>query len=104
MSEPILISLIGLGGAVIGSLATIAGSVILFCLKERARAKRDAPQRKLLLSMLENPTHNWRKIDILMHVIRADERTTKNLLLTIGARASEDGQQLWGLIKRNPLP
>jgi hypothetical protein len=26
------------------------------------------------------------------------------LLLEIGARASEDGSDLWGLISRNPLP
>jgi len=104
VNEPTLIALIGFGGAVIGSIATMAGSVLLHCLKERAIAKRDAPRKQLLLSMLENRNHNWRSINTLMHVIGADESTTKSLLLEIGARASEDGQQLWGLIWRNPLP
>jgi hypothetical protein len=54
--------------------------------------------------MLQNPDYDWRKLDTLMHVIGADEQTTKRLLLEIGARASEDGQPLWGLISRNPLP
>ena len=34
----------------------------------------------------------------------ADEQTTKRLLIEVGARASEDGQPLWGLVERNPLP
>jgi len=38
-----------------------------------------------------------------MHVIGADEATTKRLLLEIGARGSEDGQDLWGLLERNPF-
>ena len=104
MNEPILIALIGVAGAVIGSVATLAGSLLLHCLKERAAAKRDEPRKKLLLEMLENPKHQWRRLETLMHVIGADERATKTLLLAVGARASEDGQPLWGLTKRNPLP
>ncbi len=54
--------------------------------------------------MLRAPHYQWRKLETLKHVIGADEATTKNLLLQIGARASEDGQPLWGLLERNPLP
>lgn len=104
MSESITIALIGVAGAIIGSVATIAGSIVLHCMKERAAAKRDEPRKKLLLEMLENSEYQWRKLETLMHVIGADEKTTKNLLLVVGARASEDGQPLWGLVKRNPLP
>jgi hypothetical protein len=104
MSESITIALIGVAGAVIGSLATIAGNAVLHCLKERAAAKRDEPRKDLLREMLKNPDYQWRRLDTLMHVIGADEKTTKNLLLQIGARASEDGQPLWGLKERNPLP
>lgn len=38
-----------------------------------------------------------------MHVIGADESTTKQLLLEIGARGSEDKQELWGMIKHHPF-
>lgn len=54
--------------------------------------------------MLRSPKYQWRKLETLKHVIGADEETTKRLLLEVGARASEDGQPLWGLIERNPLP
>jgi hypothetical protein len=104
VSEPIVIALIGVAGAVVGSVATMAGSILLHCLKERAAAKRDEPRKKLLLEMLESPEYQWRKLETLMHVIGTDEKTAKNLLLAVGARASEDGQSLWGLVKRNPLP
>lgn len=103
MNEPIIIALIGVAGAVIGSIATMAGSIGLHCLKERAVAKRDEPRKKLLLQMLRDPQHSWRKLETLSHVIGADEETTKRLLLSIGARASKDGQALWSLTERNPL-
>lgn len=45
----------------------------------------------------------WRKLDTLMHVIGANEETTKRLLLEIGARGSEDKQEHWGLIKYHPF-
>lgn len=104
MSDPVVIALIGVAGAVIGSIATIAASIVAHCLKAHAAAKREKPRRDLLIQMLKDPQHNWRKLDTLMHVIGADEQITKRLLLEVGARASEDGQPLWGLIERNPLP
>jgi hypothetical protein len=54
--------------------------------------------------MLKHPKYPWRQHDTLMHVIGADDETTKRLLLEVGARGSEDGQPLWGLKERNPLP
>lgn len=38
-----------------------------------------------------------------MHVIGANEETTKRLLIELGARGSEDGNELWGLIKYHPF-
>jgi hypothetical protein len=104
MSESIVIALIGVAGAVIGSIATIAVQWLSHFLQERATAKKDKPRKDLLLEMLRSPKCQWRKLETLMHVIGADEETTKRLLLEVGARASEDGQLLWGLIERNPLP
>jgi hypothetical protein len=96
---------IGLIGAVIGSLLTMCGNVAMQCLKERSLAKKDKPRKKLLMEMLEDNRFNdhWRKLDTLMHVIGANEETTKRLLLELGARGSEDGQELWGSIKFHPF-
>lgn len=104
MSESIVIAVIGIAGAVIGSIATVMGSIVLHFLKERSATKCEQPQRDLLLEMLNHKEYPWRTLDTLMHVIRADEKTTKKLLLSVGARASENGLPLWGLITRNPLP
>lgn len=104
MNESIVIALIGVAGAVIGSIATVAVQWLSHYLQESAAAKRDKPRKYLLLEMLQSPKYQWRKLETLMHVIGSDEETTKRLLLEVGARASEDGQPLWGLIERNPLP
>ena len=104
MSEPIVTALIGVAGAVIGSISTVSVQLLSHHLQERAAARRDQPRKDLLLGMLRAPKYKWRKLETLMHVIGADEETTKRLLLEVGARASEDGQPSWGLLERNPLP
>jgi len=100
-------AIVGLIGVIIGSVLTILGNIIIHCLRERASTRKDAPRKKLLVEMLEDdsPPHSdrWRKFDTLMHVIGANEDTTKRLLLEVGARASEDGQPKWGLLKYHPL-
>ena len=103
MTENITIALIGVAGAVIGSIATMAGNFLIQWFRERSERAREQPERDLLLEMLSEPDRDWRQLTTLMHVIGADEKTTKRLLLEIGARASEDGQQLWALKKRKPL-
>ncbi len=104
MSESIVIALIGVAGAVIGSVATISAQLLTHHLQQCAAEKRDKPRKDILLKMLQASKYQWRKFETLMHVIGADEEMTKRLLLEVGARASEDGQPLWGLIERNPLP
>jgi len=103
MSESIIIALIGVGGAVIGSVATLAGNFFIHWLKNRDEKNKEKPARELLTEMLNHKEHPWRNLDILMHVIGANEETTKRLLLEVGARASEDGQNLWALKSRKPL-
>jgi hypothetical protein len=104
MSESIIIALIGITGAVIGSIATVSVQLLQHYLQVRMEAKKDKPRKELLLKMLQSPKHQWRNLETLAHVIGADTETTKRLLLEVGARGSEDGQHLWGLIDRNPLP
>ncbi len=103
MSEPIMISLIGIAGAVVGSIATMAGNVLLHWLKERSETKKEKPARELLTEMLGHTDYVWRNLETLMHVIGTDEEKTKRLLLEVGARASEDGQAKWALKTRAPL-
>jgi thymidine phosphorylase len=103
MTEPVVIALIGVAGAVVGSLATLAGNFLIHWLEEQSQAKKEQPARELLEEMLNHKMHTWRKLETLMHVIGADEETTKRLLLELGARASEDGQPLWALKSRAPL-
>src|SRR5438067_1731851 len=97
-------AIIGLIGVVLGSILTIIGNIITHCLKERSAAKKDKRRKEVLREMLEDPAYpeHWRNLDTLMHVIGADEKTTKRLLVDIGARASEDGQRKWGLIEYHP--
>lgn len=104
MSESIVIALIGVAGAVIGSIATVAVQLLSHKLQEREVKERDRPKKELLLKMLNSPNSSWRTLETLRHVIGADEETAKRLLLEVGARASENGKNVWGLLDRNPLP
>jgi len=70
---------------------------------------RERPDRyevaasKLLREMLEKGS-KWRSLSSLAIVIGASEQDTKEMLLILGARASERNPELWGLVSRNPLP
>ena len=98
-------AIVGLIGVIIGSLLTIIGNIVIHVLKEKSQNKKDKPRKDLLKEMLEDESYpeRWRKLDGLMHVIGANEETTKRLLLEIGARGSEDKQELWGLKKYHPF-
>ena len=98
-------AIIGLIGVIIGSIITIIGNILVQWLKHRAEYRKDEQRRNLLNKMLNDERFKggWRTLDTLMHVIGSDQDTTKRLLIEIGARASEDGQDKWSLIKNNPL-
>jgi len=100
MNTKIVVALIGMGGVIAGSFLA---SVWQYWFQERPRQKADKERKKLLVRMLEDSRFTWRKLETLKHVIGADDETTKRLLLEVGARASEDGEPLWGLINRNPF-
>lgn len=99
-------ALIGFGGVVVGAVFVFLAAMVPHYLQERARAKKDEPRKRLLLQLLEDDRfpNRWRTFETLQHVIGADEETTKRLLIEVGARASEDGKKLWGLMKYHPLP
>ena len=102
----ISIALIGFAGVTVGAVLGFLAAIVPHFLKERAQAKKDEPRKKLLLQMLQDErfVERWRSFDTLRHVIGADEETARRLLLEVGARASEDGQDLWGLMEFHPLP
>lgn len=88
--------LIGVGG-------TLGATLLTHCLQNRRAAKIDQSRKALLRTMLQTG-RQWRRLDTLQRVIGADEQTTIRLLLEIGARGSERGDRVWGLVSRNPLP
>lgn len=90
-------------GGAIGVLGPIAKSFADDYIAKR-RVDPLAEARKGLLRQMLEGDFTWRNLDTLQHVIGADADTTRRLLLEIGARASEDGQDKWGLISRNPFP
>lgn len=100
MSTEVIVAIVGIVGVCAGSAVS---SACQYWFQERPRRRADEERKKLLKRMLKNPRYNWRKFDRLKHVIGADDETTKRLLLEISARASEDGEPLWGLIERNPF-
>ncbi len=90
-------------GTLIGALGTGAATWLNDYLSNRRKDRLDKARKVLLQKMLDDPEFQWRNLTTLSHVVGADADTTKRLLLDIGARASEDGSEKWGLISRNPL-
>ncbi|MCF7516666.1 hypothetical protein [Pseudoalteromonas sp. L21] len=97
------ITLIGVFGAIVGSILTIFGNFALEWFKGRGQKKLLDSRQKILKEMLEDKAFEWRTINTLSSVIGCDEETTKHYLISIGARGSEKNDGKWGLISRHPL-
>ena len=97
------IALVGLIGAIAGSLLTLVGSFALEWFKRKPQRDIDCARQKLLRQMLNEKAFQWRKLSTLAAVIGCDEEQTKNHLIAIGARGSEANDCKWGLISRHPL-
>lgn len=99
------IAVIGLLGAIVGSILTILGNFIIHWLNTRKEVKLDKARKKLLKNMLM--IKDWRFLSTLSRVIGSNEENTRRLLIEIGARASEkvreDNEEPWGLISKHPL-
>ena len=103
MSENLTIAIVAAGGVVAGAVFSTVGQIGIVAYHEWRAYRRNEGRRKLLRQMLDDPAHDWRKLDTLRHVIGCDADTTKELLLEIGARASEKGTDVWGYVSRHPL-
>ncbi len=99
------IALVGIFGAVVGSLLTFVGNFLLHWFQDRNRKLLDRARKKLLKGMLDK--QDWRKLSTLSRVIGADYDTTRRLLFELDARGSEvareDSEEVWGLISKHPL-
>ena len=90
-------------GVLIGAFATPVGRLVESSIVNRSAMRAEKTRKRLLLGMLRSDKHSWRSLATLSSVIGSSEEATKELLLQIGARASENGRSLWALIERHPL-
>ena len=97
------IGLVGVFGAIIGSILTIFGNLALEWFKNRSQKKLDKSRQRILKKMLEDESYKWRNLSTLSAIIGCYEETTKNHLIAIGARGSENNNGKWGLISLHPL-
>ena len=99
-------ALIGLLGAIIGAAGVIMSTIVNHHLAESKQEKIDAPRKAMLLSMLQNMPNGteWRRMETLSRVIGASREDTARLLISIGARGNENGNDVWALINDKPLP
>ena len=86
--------------SVITALASFIDRVFEM-LRELPRVRRDHKRKRILREMLEDPRYQWRGIGILARSIGSSEDGARELLVSIGARASTGaGEELWGLRSR----
>lgn len=100
------IAIIGLIGAIIGSLLTLGGNLLLHWLKGKPQKELDKQRVGILKEMLDDDRfpEKWRNLTTMAAVIGADESETKRLLIKAKARGSEKADDKWGLIKNHPFP
>lgn len=100
------IAVIGLIGAVIGSLLTIFGNIVLHWLREKPKNELDKSRVAMLKEMLDDNRfpEKWRHLSVMSAVIGTSDEETKRLLFLAGARGSEKADGKWGLVKNHPFP
>ena len=83
---------------------SVLSSVIdnLFKVGERLPGvRRDQKRKQILREMLEDPRYEWRSLARLARASGTSEEKTRELLISIGARASAGrGEELWALRTR----
>lgn len=103
MSESLMIAIVAAGGVAVGAVISSIGQIAVVAYKDWRAHRDDEVRRQLLRQMLDDPAHDWRSLDQLRHVIGCDAGTARQLLLEVGARASESGTDVWGYVSRHPL-
>ena len=93
-----------LGGALIGAITTLGGTLLNAHLNRTRPDPAEVAAKALLRQMLEVKELHWRTLHTMANVVGLSDERTRELLLEIGARGSENNADLWGLTSRNPLP
>lgn len=95
----------GLTGTIVGALATLFAQWAKHQWETGEQRNRDKSRKALLAKMLNSPgSTGWRRMETLSHVIGANRDETARLLVDMGARGSENGNDVWAWIKDKPLP
>lgn len=69
--------------------------------KEVPGLRRDQKRKRILGDMLDDPRYQWRSIATLARAIGTSEEKTRELLVSLDARASTgNGGEVWGLRTR----
>jgi len=100
------IAMVGLIGAIVGSLLTLGGNLLLHWLRTKPQKELDKQRIAILKEMLDDNRfpEKWRNLTTMSAVIGTDEAETKRLLIKAKARGSEKTDGKWGLIKNHPFP
>lgn len=81
------------------AIAELLGKLLDAC-KALPGLRRDQKRKATLRGLLEEG-HKWRSIATLARSVGASEKRTRELLISIGARASTgSGDEVWGLKSR----
>jgi len=96
----------GLFGVFVGGFVSWIGIWLKYKIDTNRGLKLDNLRKADLQEMLESTSNEkeWRKLETLSRVIGADFETTTRLLVEIGARGSESGNEVWALKSKKPLP
>ena len=99
-------AIFGFLGTIVGAITAIAAIFVKDWLDRKRKEAEDAPRKALLRSMLLNKPAGteWRRMETLSRVIGAGRDETARLLISIGARGSETGDDIWALLSEKPLP
>ncbi|MES2001318.1 MAG: hypothetical protein V4444_03290 [Pseudomonadota bacterium] len=95
----------GVIGTTVGSALTLLGQWVKYLWETHQTREFDDDRKTLLRQMLDKPgPTGWRKMSTLSGVIGASRDDTARMLIALGARASETGEDVWAYIKDKPLP
>lgn len=92
-------------GSITGVIGTLAGVWLTHHLTTNEKRKIDEARKAILKKMLKDMPEGteWRELSTLSSVIGADRDETTRLLIAVGARGSEAGNDVWALICNKPL-
>ena len=87
-------------GAAIGTVGSIAGTMLNARLSRAKPDYFDTRAMKLLKNVLTDSEQPWHGIRDLSHVVGLSPSDTRQLLLLVGARGHESGSGAWALTSR----